>query len=680
LRYRAEIDGLRALAVGSVILFHAGFTVFEGGFVGVDVFFVISGYLITSILISEFEDDRFRLANFYERRARRILPALFVVMAACLPFAWMWLMPGHMQQFALSLASVSVFSSNIQFWRESGYFDTAADLKPLLHTWSLAVEEQYYILFPLFLILAWPLGRRRVFWLLFSGAAASLAMAQWGSHHKPEAAFYLLPARGWELLIGSLSACYLFTRDREPNRLLEQLGSLAGMALLLYSIIVFNSHTPFPGLYALAPTVGTALIIIFANGETIVNRALRNRFLVGLGLISYSAYLWHWPLFVFAKYRSLTAPPAYLMSLLCVVTLMLAYLSWRFIEQPFRQKQRISRRVILSMAAPIAASFFMLGASGYIEQGFPFRFSPDVLSLAQSGTDKNPRQDECVSDIHKYLSPKDACGIGNPDHIVGVLWGDSHSDALAVALGDALSKSGLGMKHMWYASCPPIPGLHDAAQPARECERYTKDVLQRIENDNSIKAVVLAARWTLYLEGTFFNNGEGGNESTVPAVIDAVEYKDGPGPEAGRKDRVRRLYIDGVRKLLATGKNIILVYPIPEVGWDAPSYAAKRVWFAGAHTPLTTSYAAFLSRNKDAIAALDSIGDYPNLERIYPHKALCDTVVKNRCIVTLGARSLYYDDNHLSNYGATFVVGNNMKAMQLPIAEQSKRMESIRNK
>jgi hypothetical protein len=306
----------------------------------------------------------------------------------------------------------------------------------------------------------------------------------------------------------------------------------------------------------------------------------------------------------------------------------------------------------------------VLGGTGYLQKGFPSRFSPDVLSLAQSASDKNPRQDECVADIGKYLSPEDSCPIGNPDHVTGVLWGDSHSDALAVALGIELNKHGLGMKHMWYASCPPIPGLYDVEQPARECDKYTKDVLEHIRKNQSIRTVVLAARFTQYLEGTPFDNGEGGIENILRANIDGAEHKGKAPSEAGRKETVRRHYIDGVRKLLATGRNIVLVYPIPDVGWDAPSYAAKRVWFTGASTSLTTSYAAYLKRNKDTIDTLDAIGDYKNLKRVYPHKILCDTFVKSRCIVTMGARSLYYDDNHLSNYGASFVVSDIMKALE----------------
>jgi peptidoglycan/LPS O-acetylase OafA/YrhL len=212
--YRPEIDGLRALAVLPVILFHAGFETFSGGFVGVDVFFVISGYLITTIILKELEQDDFSIARFYERRARRILPALFLVMFVCIPFAWLWLLPDDMQRFSQSLVAVSTFVSNLLFWQESGYFDTAAELKPLLHTWSLAVEEQYYVLFPLFLVLVWPFGKRWILVLLALGAVLSLSLAEWGSFRRPAATFYLLPTRGWELLLGALIAFYLSKDNR----------------------------------------------------------------------------------------------------------------------------------------------------------------------------------------------------------------------------------------------------------------------------------------------------------------------------------------------------------------------------------------------------------------------------------------------------------------------------------
>jgi peptidoglycan/LPS O-acetylase OafA/YrhL len=235
--YRKEIDGLRALAVLPVILFHAGFETFSGGFVGVDVFFVISGYLITTIILEELEQGKFSIVNFYERRARRILPALFLVMFVCVPFAWFWLLPSDMKDFSQSLVAVSVFASNILFWRESGYFDTAAELKPLLHTWSLAVEEQYYVIFPLFLMLCWKLGKRWILVLLGFIFLTSFAVAQWAAYAKPAAAFYLLPTRGWELLTGAFAAFYFSQANRrEFCKGLSEFGGWLGVALILYAV------------------------------------------------------------------------------------------------------------------------------------------------------------------------------------------------------------------------------------------------------------------------------------------------------------------------------------------------------------------------------------------------------------------------------------------------------------
>lgn len=383
MEYRREVDGLRALAVLPVILFHAGFKTFSGGFVGVDVFFVISGYLITGLLLAELEGGRFSVVKFYERRARRILPALFLVMAACLPFAWLWLLPGDMKEFGHSLAAVSVFSSNVLFWRESGYFDTAAELKPLLHTWSLGVEEQFYVLFPLSLMLAWRMGRRWVAVLLMSVTAASLALAQWGALNSPEAAFFLLPTRSWELAIGSLVAVRFawYSRSTIAPMVSETLSAV-GIALIVISIFLFDEATPFPGLFALVPTLGTALVLLFGWPETVVGRMLSTKAMVGIGLVSYSAYLWHQPLFAFARHASLVRPSAPLLLGLSVVAVALAFTSWRFVEQPFRQKGVISRRSVFAFALAGSAAFIVIGAAGHYSDGFLGRYGDEDKDLA----------------------------------------------------------------------------------------------------------------------------------------------------------------------------------------------------------------------------------------------------------------------------------------------------------
>jgi peptidoglycan/LPS O-acetylase OafA/YrhL len=363
--YRPEIDGLRALAVVPVILFHAGFEAFSGGFVGVDVFFVISGYLITSIILAQKAAGTFSLLNFYERRARRILPALFLVMTVCVPFAWLWLLPRDMQDFAESVGAVSLFLSNHLFLSESGYFETAAELKPLLHTWSLAVEEQYYILFPLFLLIMWRFAKRWTVTTLALITILSFALAQWAAYNKPEAAFFLLPTRGWEIAIGALVAFYFVRYPKlQTQRSVQEAGGLIGLLLILYAVFTYSKTTPFPSVYALAPTLGAALIIICTTPRTIVGRLLTTKAVIGMGLISYSAYLWHQPLFVFARYLNNSEPkPIFFLILICA-SIVLAFATWRYIELPFRDRTRFSRDQIFSYAIIGSICFIAFGLSG----------------------------------------------------------------------------------------------------------------------------------------------------------------------------------------------------------------------------------------------------------------------------------------------------------------------------
>ncbi len=371
------------MAVLPVIFFHAGFGLFSGGFVGVDVFFVISGYLITTVILNEKQAGTFTLRRFYERRARRILPALFLVMFCCLPFAWLWMLPVEMEKFSRSLVAVSVFASNILFRKESGYFDSAAELKPLLHTWSLGIEEQYYVLFPLFVMLAWKLGRRFIAAILLVVLVVSLAFAEYKIAHKPAAAFYLLPSRGWELLLGALVAFYLqISRARSANAIKEA-GGILGIALIAYAVFVFDEHTPFPAVYALVPTLGAALIILCATPQTLVGKLLGSKPLVGVGLISYSAYLWHQPLFAFARISSAEKPSSVLFLALVLASLLFAYFSWKYVETPFRSSARVSRRAIWSFALCGSAFFIALGALGNFTKGYEQYFISHRLNAAE---------------------------------------------------------------------------------------------------------------------------------------------------------------------------------------------------------------------------------------------------------------------------------------------------------
>ncbi len=369
MKYRKDIDGLRCIAVIPVILFHGGFELLSGGYIGVDVFFVISGFLIASIIIKEQEAGKFSISGFYERRARRILPALFFVLLATLPFTWFWLLPYELKEFGKSLLAVSSFSSNILFWQTSDYFAATAQQIPLLHTWTLAVEEQFYIIFPIFMMLFWAFGKRFLIIIIGSIALVSLFLAEWGWREFPEANFFLLPTRMWELMIGVLVAFYLFNKQQAKSYMVNQSLSLAGLVLIIIPLFFFDKGTPTPSLYTLAPTLGTALIIIFSTSDTLVYRILTVRLLVGIGLISYSAYLWHQPLFVFAHIITQEEPSFWLMALLSVITLLLAYLSWRFVEAPFRDKNRFSRKQIFTGGIISSLIFIAIGSIFILTEG-----------------------------------------------------------------------------------------------------------------------------------------------------------------------------------------------------------------------------------------------------------------------------------------------------------------------
>jgi peptidoglycan/LPS O-acetylase OafA/YrhL len=374
--YRKEVDGLRALAVLPVILFHAGSGLCPGGFVGVDVFFVISGFLITANVLKEKSEGTFSPARFYERRARRILPALYAVMAACLPFSWLWMFPEDFENFGRTLLATAGFANNVFLWKTADYFDLGNGFKPLAHTWSLGVEEQYYLLFPPLFGALWRWGRK---WMLPVGAAcaaASAVLAAATQARDPNAAFYLLPFRAWELLLGVCAAVLAAGKRAQAVERVRagRAGgalSLAGLCAIGVSLLAFTKDTPMSGLPGLLPTIGTALVLLFAGERNLAGRLLSRPPLVGVGLVSYSAYLWHQPLFAFARMRSLEEPPRVVMLTLAAWSLILAYFTWRFIEQPCRKRSSVPARRFWILAAAPGALLFLAGGVIHLNEGFP---------------------------------------------------------------------------------------------------------------------------------------------------------------------------------------------------------------------------------------------------------------------------------------------------------------------
>src|SRR5574343_93493 len=370
MKYRRDIDGLRAMAVIPVMLFHAGVPIFPGGFVGVDVFFVISGYLISTLIIQDLRQGSFSLAAFYERRVRRIMPALVIIMLFSVPAAWVLMPPADLKDFTESLAAVTVSLSNVLFWSESGYFATDAELKPLLHTCSLGVEEQFYLLYPI--ILVWVHRHRHHGpWLLGMLGLASLAFAQWQVVHQPQAAFFLLPARFWELLAGGLAAFVLLDRPAIISHALRPVGSAIGLLMIVAAALLFDSDLPFPGMSALLPVAGSVLVILCAGPDNFVGRLLGSHPLVGIGLVSYSAYLWHQPLLAFARYREHSLDAGILGPLLCLLSLILAWFTWRFIERPFRTPGEVSTKNLTRLALVSGVGFIIFGVVGHMTDGFP---------------------------------------------------------------------------------------------------------------------------------------------------------------------------------------------------------------------------------------------------------------------------------------------------------------------
>lgn len=668
IKYRPEIDGLRAVSVVAVILFHAGFGSFGGGFLGVDVFFVLSGYLITSIILSDLQKGQYSLANFYERRARRILPALFLVLISCAIFAVFWMPPTELLEFSRALSSVVIFSSNIYFWRSTDYFSVAAELNPLLHTWSLAVEEQFYIFYPIVLVFLARYGRSvlviSIAALLFCSFALNL-IALSSERISTLAVFYLTPFRGWELLVGAICA---FGRPRVAKGLAALLSTI-GLLAIITSFVIFDSLTPSPSQYTLMPVIGTAFIILFCSSTDIVGRLLASRPMVGIGLISYSAYLWHQPVFSFARIRLLDEPSDSMMLALSVFSLLLAWLTWKFVENPIRFGRPFglqNARRVLGASLMGGTVILGIGLVGVATQGFPKRFPPGLIAGLEG--QRNPYQQNClhgssVVDEHPRSGCIDFLVNGRADV---VFIGDSHADAIAFPAQKSLLAQGIGSYAVFYYTCPPFSGL--SLRPfiqGHRCNEYNLEMLY-YARELGARTLVLSGRYAQYLDGGLFDNGEGGIEDRPVEMVD-VASSTSMDAVPGDRNRMARVEQQMQRALneLIDEFNVVIIYPVPEVGWDVPRRLLHREFYGNRSIPypLTTDYSAYVTRNARAIEILDS-SESDNIRRVKPSLYLCNTSSAGRCNTEIESQTYYFDDDHLSLAGAELLAPSIVAAVR----------------
>ena len=461
-----------------MILFHAGFELFSGGFIGVDVFFVISGYLITTILIEDIENKRFSIVNFYERRARRILPALFFVMLVCIPFAWIWMLPNQMKDFSQSLVAVSLFLSNILFYLESGYFAAVSEEKPLLHTWSLAVEEQYYILFPIFLILSWRFGKNRVFWIIVLLAALSLLLSEWSWRNKVTANFYLAPTRAWELLAGSIAAFIVQKQGVQKNNLL----SVIGLVAIFFSIFFYDQTTPFPSVYALVPVLGAVLLVLYADKDTFVAKMLSTKGFVTIGLISYSTYLWHQPLFAFARIRIIGHLSLPMILALIFLSFLLGYLSWKFVENPFRRKIFKQNKIFIIYAFALLI-FIIIGTAGQKLNGFS-----EYLPI--------PNEVKLILDAKQSILPIDYGDVTKDGDKKILFIGDSLMLNYAAPIQDFFSRANYESHYAIEPGCVLLPNIIFRSNlDQRKCDKKLQNI---IDQTDSFEMIFIGHSWTGY--------------------------------------------------------------------------------------------------------------------------------------------------------------------------------------
>jgi peptidoglycan/LPS O-acetylase OafA/YrhL len=645
MQFRADIDGLRAIAVLMVALYHAKVGVVSAGYVGVDVFLVISGFLITGILASQIEAGRFSAPTFLRRRVRRLMPAVVVMVAATLIASLGLLGPRDLRTLAGAAVAVLALVANFFFWGRQGYFQEQVPEQPLLHTWSLGLEEQYYLVFPVCVLLVCRLQPQLRVPVLATATVAFVALSVVLTPYHPGAAFYLLPARAWEFLLGGLIA--LAAARRPASRALAEVLAASGLAGILFSGVALSRTTPYPGVAALLPAGATALVIWANRRPTIAGRVLSTPALVAVGLMSYSIYLWHWPVLTLARYytgRDLV--PLETIAALAVIGV-LSYVSWRFVERRFRLGLAATAPVRpLTPILFIAGGILVMAALIVARDGLPGRLPAQALLFDRSGNPEAAAANPCLRTAVERASERGLCQLaaaqGTPERIL--LWGDSHANAVAPAMAALGAMRGRSVWQASYSGCPPVLGVSVAhTPPTHDCAAFNSLVLREID-ELRITRVLLAAYWTAYLPDR--------PDPVVARLLDPYSRSSelAGGSAVQNRRSLERALQRTVGALRERRVEVWIMRDVPAQTGFVPLMLARAATVGRDYGALGISLTEHRRAQARVDGLLDGLGTGHLLD---PAAILCAT---GTCLCSTDGESLYIDSNHLSEAGANMLL------------------------
>ena len=650
IKHRPEIEGLKAIAIISIIFYHLPISVddfrfFSGGFFGIDIFFTISGYLITSIILRELVlTGSFSFKNFYEKRIRRIIPVLLFVILASIPLAWFLLLPNDIIFFSISNITSLSFTSNFYYWYTGEENFQNEIVKPFLHTWSISILVQFYLLFPIFLVISFKYLKKYLIYIFILIFFVSFGLAFWAAKYHAGFNFYILPTRAWEFIAGSIVAYFEITSaNLKTNKRMNPVLSYTGLFLIAYSILFLNNKIVHPSFYTFIPILGICLIIWTSQKNLIITKILSNKLFVRFGLISYSLYLWHYPIFAFANIANFTKENLSVKFLLVFITLIISIISYYFIELPSKNN---NKKIFYSIISVIYAVIFFTSNNIIKNDGHNTRF-PQIFDVRQKEVLRDPKSlHRCNGDV----SVSRTCFFNINSNKKIYFISDSQSWNMLPYLKDVLVKKDYQFITAAHNTCSYFPGfkLKDKQQTQKSYERVCNidEYVKLLANsDNSI--IIFWSRLPLYLEKSFFDNKEGGVEK-------GNIYWDQHFVSDNKNLSIEQSFKDSVSKLAKNNK-IILVYPLPETGWDVPkkllgSSIMKSKLMEKISIPkeyLTLSYEIYKDRNKSSFDLLDSV-EGNNVYRIYPHKLFCNTIIQNRCLIHDDKNIFYSDWSHAS--------------------------------